>query len=95
MRRFLPLLLAACLVSRASAADPTGQIDPDIAAMVAAIDPARIEADIRTLAGFETRHTLSETESDTRGIGAARRWLKAEFERISAAGRKDRAWESR
>ena len=45
---------------------------------------ARIEADIRTLVGFGTRHTLSDTSSDTRGIGAARRWIKAEFERISA-----------
>ena len=44
----------------------------------------RIEADIRTLVGFGTRHTLSETESETRGIGAARRWIHAEFERISA-----------
>jgi len=44
----------------------------------------RIEADVRTLAGFGTRHTLSETESDDRGIGAARRWIKAEFEKISA-----------
>jgi len=33
---------------------------------------------------FGTRHTLSETKSDTRGIGAARRWIKAEFEKISA-----------
>jgi len=45
----------------------------------------RIEADIRTLAKFGTRHTLSDTTSDTRGIGAARRWLKGEFERISVA----------
>lgn len=46
---------------------------------------ARIQKDIETLAGFGTRHTLSDTESDTRGIGAARRWIKAEFEAISAA----------
>ncbi|XOV90811.1 MAG: M28 family metallopeptidase [Pseudomonadota bacterium] len=46
---------------------------------------ARIEADIRKLAGFGTRHTLSETESETRGIGAARRWIKAEFDEISRA----------
>lgn len=44
----------------------------------------RIERDIRTLAGFGTRHTLSDTESETRGIGAARRWIKSEFEAISA-----------
>jgi len=49
-----------------------------------AISPQRIEQDITTLVNFGTRHTLSETESDTRGIGAARRWIKAEFEKISA-----------
>ena len=49
-----------------------------------AISPQRIEHDITTLVNFGTRHTLSETESDTRGIGAARRWIKAEFEKISA-----------
>lgn len=54
-------------------------------AIAKAPSPDRIEADIRTLAGFGTRHTLSDTVSETRGIGAARRWIKAEFERISAA----------
>ncbi len=44
----------------------------------------RIYEDIKTLAEFGTRHTLSETESDIRGIGAARRWIKSEFEEISA-----------
>ncbi|MEC7470458.1 MAG: M28 family metallopeptidase, partial [Pseudomonadota bacterium] len=54
----------------------------DIAADVSA---ERIEQDIRKLVGFGTRHTLSDTKSDTRGIGAARRWIKQEFEKISAA----------
>jgi Zn-dependent M28 family amino/carboxypeptidase len=44
----------------------------------------RIEADIRSLIGFGTRNTMSDTVSQTRGIGAARRWIKAEFERIGA-----------
>jgi hypothetical protein len=43
----------------------------------------RIQNDIQTLVDFGTRHTLSETKSDTRGIGAARRWIFAEFEKIS------------
>lgn len=47
--------------------------------------PDRIEQDIRKLAGFGTRNTLSDTVSDTRGIGAARRWIKQEFDHISAA----------
>ena len=45
----------------------------------------RILDDIQTLVDFGTRHTLSETESDTRGIGAARRWIFQEFEAISKA----------
>ena len=52
--------------------------------LAADVSAERIEKDIRTLVGFGTRHTLSETESSTRGIGAARRWVEAEFKRISA-----------
>ncbi|HEX9886593.1 MAG TPA: M20/M25/M40 family metallo-hydrolase [Longimicrobiales bacterium] len=58
--------------------------DARIYEIARAASPERIEADIRTLAGFGTRNTLSDTLSDTRGIGAARRWIKAEFDRISA-----------
>ncbi|MEM9997597.1 MAG: M28 family metallopeptidase [Bacteroidota bacterium] len=58
---------------------------PFLREVAAAVQADRIEADIRTLAGFGTRHTLSDTVSATRGIGAARRWLRAEFEAISAA----------
>ncbi|MCR9253580.1 MAG: M28 family peptidase [bacterium] len=46
--------------------------------------PDRLEKDIQKLVGFGTRHTLSDTVSETRGIGAARRWIKSEFEKISA-----------
>jgi hypothetical protein len=60
-------------------------VDPRIYDIVAASSPQRIEADIRRLAGFGTRNTFSETESNTRGIGAARRWIKAEFDNISEA----------
>jgi hypothetical protein len=51
--------------------------------LAAAVSAERIEKDIRRLVGFGTRHTLSETESDTRGIGAARRWVEQEFKNIS------------
>ena len=60
-------------------------IDPRIYDLVDAVSAERIEADIRTLVSFGTRHTMSETESETRGIGAARRWIKSEMERISEA----------
>ena len=57
------------------------QVLYDIAQEVSA---TRIQHDITKLVNFGTRHTLSETKSETRGIGAARRWIKAEFEKISA-----------
>ena len=61
------------------------RLDPDIQAMVRDIDASRIESHIRTLVGFGTRNTMSETESPTRGIGAARRWIRDELKRISEA----------
>ena len=57
--------------------------DARIHAVVAAASAERIERDIRTLVNFGTRHTFSDTVSQTRGIGAARRWIYAELQRIS------------
>jgi hypothetical protein len=58
--------------------------DPEIAKMVKEVSAKRIEADIRKLVSFGTRNTLSEQDNPTRGIGAARDWIFAEFQRISA-----------
>jgi hypothetical protein len=78
------LLLVPSVVAAQTAPIPPGEV-PALHAIGAAPSADRIRADIQTLVDFGTRHTLSETESDTRGIGAARRWIHAEFERISAA----------
>ncbi len=59
------------------------QTDTKIYDIINNISAERIKADIKTLADFGTRHTLSDTVSNTRGIGAARRWIKKEFETIS------------
>lgn len=77
-------LLAAPALAQAPVAAPPGE---NVMLHQLATQPSagRIEADVRTLVGFGTRHTLSDTVSETRGIGAARRWVHAEFERISAA----------
>ncbi len=50
-----------------------------------AADPARLRADVEKLVSFGTRHTLSSATDAKRGIGAARNWGAAEFERISKA----------
>ncbi len=45
-----------------------------------AVDTARLIDHVNILAAFETRHTLSDTTSDTTGIGAARRWVFKAFQ---------------
>jgi hypothetical protein len=57
--------------------------NPQIEKILSEISAANIEANIRKLVSFGTRHTLSDQESAVRGIGAARRWIKSEFDRYS------------
>jgi hypothetical protein len=59
------------------------QTDQKIYDIINSVSSERIEADITTLANFGTRNTFSDTISNTRGIGAARRWIKSEFEKVS------------
>ena len=81
----LPLLLAALAVAGVAHAEvPAPSNDqPLLRAIAADVDAKALESTIRSLVGFGTRHTLSDTQSDKRGIGAARRWTKARFEAIS------------
>ena len=60
-----------------------GQQNSKIYDIIDEVSAERIEKDIRQLANFGTRNTFSDTISETRGIGAARRWIKAEFDKIS------------
>ncbi|MDQ3789169.1 MAG: M20/M25/M40 family metallo-hydrolase, partial [Actinomycetota bacterium] len=54
-------------------------------AILREVDPARVEAIVRKLASFGTRHTLSTQDDPARGIGAARDWIFAEMQRYAAA----------
>lgn len=49
------------------------------------VSEARLRADVERLVAFGTRHTLSDYNHRTRGIGAANRWAEGEFRRMSAA----------
>ena len=60
------------------------QTERDFYSIIDGISTERIEQDITTLANFGTRHTLSDTLSKTRGIGAARRWIFDSFQKISS-----------
>lgn len=95
--RALPLVLAfgastlLATGARAQRATPPGQaappfgVDPAIRAVVQDISAARLRATEEKLVSFGTRHTLSDTLSATRGIGAARRWIYATLQGYSQA----------
>jgi len=80
--------LIAGLFATASHAAPASpdlsRHQPQIDKIVAEISAKRIENYVKKLVSFETRHTMSDTTSETTGIGAARRWIKAEMERCGA-----------
>ncbi|MCB0469506.1 MAG: M28 family peptidase, partial [Flavobacteriaceae bacterium] len=69
------LLLVSTLLS--------AQNQQEIYTIIDSVSSQRIKKDIKTLVDFGTRNTFSDTISNTRGIGAARRWIKQEFETIS------------
>lgn len=57
--------------------------DPEIKKMIAEIKAENLEATVRKLVSFGTRHTLSDTKSKTKGIGAAQQWVKSEFDKYA------------
>ncbi|MDG5492170.1 M28 family metallopeptidase [Psychroserpens sp. SPM9] len=61
------------------------QTQQNIYDIIDAVSEERLRQDVKTLTEFGTRNTFSDTVSNTRGIGAARRWIKNEFETISKA----------
>jgi hypothetical protein len=61
----------------------TAQTNQLLYNIIDSISEKRIQKDVQTLVNFGTRNTFSDTLSNTRGIGAARRWIKKEFESVS------------
>jgi hypothetical protein len=88
--RLFPVLAAAALVAApalaapvAPRAAPPAKDQPMLHAISKEISAERLHATIAKLVSFGTRSTISDPTSDTRGIGAARRWVKGQFETIS------------
>ncbi|HYX68924.1 MAG TPA: M28 family metallopeptidase [Terriglobales bacterium] len=83
------LLAAGATAQTAPASRPARkpEVDPHIAAALKAVSAAQIKANIVKLVSFYNRSTLSpatpEAIQSGRGIGAAREWIKSEFERYS------------
>ena len=81
------VLTAIACAAQPTKTEPAIKADPQIAAAPKQISAQRIQANIEKLVSFGTRLTLSAQDPASitagRGIGAAREWIKSEFERYS------------
>ncbi|MDB5153716.1 MAG: peptidase, partial [Mucilaginibacter sp.] len=75
----LPLFFSLSLVAQTII-----KPDANIQQMTDEVSSKNVEVIIRKLVSFKTRHTLSDTTSKTIGSGAARNWIKAEYEKYAA-----------
>jgi hypothetical protein len=94
MKRFQPacgfllcgVISASCASEHAVRTSPRPLARPqeDVQRLAAEVSAEQLHRSVVALASFGTRHTLADTTSTTRGTGAARAWIHAEFERIAA-----------
>jgi hypothetical protein len=85
VRHFVQVGLVVAAVSSCSAPrSPAAPVDERVSALVDAVSVSRLEQTVQRLAAFGTRNTLSDTESATHGIGAAREWIQREFRQAGA-----------
>jgi len=76
---------ASAALASAGPAENTGNFDPTLRALIAQIDPNRIQAIIEKLVSFGTRSTLSSQTDPNRGIGAANAWVFGQMQALAAA----------
>lgn len=81
-----PLAQTLALTGGVTVVDPVSDlvpaVDPVIVRLLEQVSRQQLVAYVQTLENFYTRNSFSSTESETRGIGAVRRWIFAEFERV-------------
>jgi Zn-dependent M28 family amino/carboxypeptidase len=85
------LLLASCSTQRDDRplgghgiTPPANPVRAMVRGVTTEVSAQRLRGDVDRLASFGTRHTMSDRTSDTRGVGAAARWIKSEFEKAAA-----------
>jgi len=74
-------ILSFCFFTQISISQVTE--DPEIKKMISEIKTENLEATIDKLVSFGTRHTLSDTKSKTKGVGASQQWVKSEFDKFA------------
>ena len=82
MKRIILILGASLLAAAPARSQPLAE-QPLLKALAAEVSAEREQATDTRLVAFGTRHSASDTTSETRGVGAARRWIAAQFEALS------------
>lgn len=83
MKKQILLTLTALLLYSVSSFCQEPEIFQKIQSLTAQVSTERLQANIEKLVSFHNRNTFSDTVSDSKGIGAARRWLLSEFQKIN------------
>jgi Zn-dependent M28 family amino/carboxypeptidase len=79
-------LAAACTtLAQPKGENPSPAVASALKAIAAEVSETSQRGYIEKMVSFGTRSTISDTTSDTRGIGAARRWVESEFRGMGAA----------
>lgn len=83
--RWIAAVFSCALIAQASAQTSPRTDHPLLHEVASAVSEQHLHDYIERMVGFGTRHTMSDTRSERRGIGAARRWVQREFETMSQA----------
>lgn len=83
MKSLKILVIVIILLPFFHASAQNQSIDIQLQNVMSQISHDRLKRGIETLAGFQNRNTFSDTVSEKRGIGASRRWLYNEFQKIN------------
>ena len=85
----LMCLLSSAVAQRTPSSRTAKDQDPQVAAVLKEVSAEQIRKNIEKLVSFGNRNTLSAADEESIkkgfGIGAAREWIKSEFERYSKA----------
>ncbi len=57
-------------------------IDPEVADLINAVSQQQLTAYVQTLENFGTRNSFSSVDREDHGVGAAKRWIFDEFQRV-------------
>jgi len=82
---FVVGIITALTACKSEKSNSKEKLDNEVSQVIKAVSTDSIKSDIKKLVSFRTRHTMSDTTSDSTGIGAARRWIYHTFQRYREA----------